>query len=276
MNSMQRVFVALLLLVVTQVSAWAQTGPMQSILQEHRDQILKSSRTTIGPAIDAVAASGLPQAQAVLEAWQAKDMWQRSEDGVFFRAEKSGDVYALYDLDTGALVAEAPKADLDQIKPNSGIRALIATALVQFQLSDPVRANWLAALTSIERNPTAEALAPLRASIKDETDALLLAKKTRLERLLTMAYDTDPQTRVAAIEEMSGDLDIDVRATLNPILATRLEVFSASIPETLNVKTRLEPGSDALGATAASTMLRPTNSSSMFIWGADPCCMSRT
>ena len=252
---MQRAFIAFLLLVALHLPAWAQTGPMQAILQDHRDAILKSSRTTIGPVIDAVAASGLPQAKAVLEAWQAKDMWLREADGLFFRAEKSGDVYALFDFDTDAQIGEAEKNDLKQIKPNSGIRALIATALVQFQLSDPVRANRLAALTSLERNPMAEALVPLRASINGETDPGLLTQKVRLERLLTMAYDPDPQARIAAIEEMSGESGLDVRATLNPILQTRLQVFQGEIPESVNVASGLKPGSDAFPRSAAYDLL---------------------
>ena len=252
---MHRVLFALFLLLVMHNPALAQTGPIQVILQDYREVILKSSRKTIGPAIEAVAASGVTRAQSVLEAWQAKDMWHRKSDGLFFRVEKGGSLYALYDLDTGALVGEAEKAELDQIKPNSGIRALIATALVQFQLSDPDPANRLAALASLERNPTADALAPLRASIAGETDAQILAAKMRLERLLTMAYDTDPADRVAAIEEMSGGSGLDVRATLNPILQTRVQVFTGEIPEGVNVKTRLVPGRDGFDATVAYDLL---------------------
>ena len=228
---------------------------MQAILQEHRDTIVNSSRKTIQPAIDAVAGSGLEQSQVVLEVWQAKDMWQRKADGLFFRAEKAESDYALFDLDTGLQVATAVKKDLKQIKPNRGIRALIATALVQFQLSDPDRDTRLAALTSLERDPTAFALAPLRASIADETDPEILAKKVRLERLLTMAHDPDPDARIAAIEEMSGGSGLDVRATLNPILQTQVQVFADGIPKDVNVATLLRPGSDALARTVAYDLL---------------------
>ncbi|MEX0350593.1 MAG: urea ABC transporter permease subunit UrtB [Paracoccaceae bacterium] len=237
-------------------AAWAQDGPMQTVLQEQRDVIVKSSRKTIAPAIDAVATSGLPQAQEVLEAWQGKNMWLRKEDERFFRAEKtdSGD-YALFDFDTGAQVGEAGKRDLKQIKPNSGIRAMIATALVQFQLSDPNAANRAAALQSLERDPSAAALDPLRASIAGEENATLKARKERLERLLTMAYDPDDAKRVAAIEEMSGDLGVDVRATLNPILQARVQVFEGDITDDLNVKSVLTPGSDALSLDEAYDLL---------------------
>jgi len=228
---------------------------MQVILQDHAEIIIKSSRKTIEPAIAAVAESGLPQAQAVLEAWQAKDMWVRRADGLFFRAEAAGGAYRLYDFDSGEMVGEAEKSAIDQIKPNSGIRALIATALVQFQLSDPNPANRSAALSSLERDPTADALAPLRKSIAGETDPALLARKTRLERLLTISFDTDEAARIAAIEEVSTDLGVDVRATLNRLVTTTTEVFETALPAGLNVAEVLVPGSDALSSEAAWAML---------------------
>ncbi len=242
--------------VLMATAALAQDAPMQSVLQDHRDVIVKSSRKTIAPAIDAVATSGLAQAQQVLEAWQAKNMWLRKEDDLFFRAEKAeSGLYALYDLDTGAQVGEAEKRDLKQIKPNSGIRAMLATALVQFQLSDPNAANRAAALQSLERDPSAAALEPLRASIPGEENTVLKARKERLERLLTMAYDPDDAARVTAIESMSDDLGVDVRATLNPILQARVQVFEGDIPEDLNVKAELIPGSEALSLDQAYELL---------------------
>ncbi len=63
---------------------------MQAILQAEAELIVQSSRKTIEPAIAAVATSGLRQAQDVLQAWQAKDMWMREADGLFFRAEQLG------------------------------------------------------------------------------------------------------------------------------------------------------------------------------------------
>ena len=231
-------------------------GPIQTILQTHLEAIEKSSRKTIGPAIDAVATSGLPQAQAVLEAWQAKDMWQRKSDGLFFRAEKAeGSAYTLIDFDTGEAAGTADKADIDQLKPNSGIRALIGTALVTFQLNDPSRAKRADALTSLERDANADLLVPLRASIEPEEDPGLKARKQRLERLLTISYDPDPEARIAAIGDMAGDTGLDVRGVLNPLVATTLEVFEGEPPEATNIARKLRPGSDALPREAAYAML---------------------
>lgn len=225
--------------------ALSQGAPMQDILQAHSALITKSSRTTISPAIAAISNSGLTQAQDILQAWQSKDIWQRRSDGLFFRAEETDSgSYQLFDPDTGKIIGEAAKSDLRQLKPNSGVRALIGTALVQFQLKDNDPARRLAALTSIERNPSSDSLLPLRASIDMEPDADLKAKKRRAERLLTIAYDTDEAARVAAIAEMSGDLGVDVRATLNPLLQTRTQVFAGVAPDGLNIARVLVPGKD--------------------------------
>ena len=242
---MIRFLVAALLMLAWLDPAPAQTGPMQAILQDHALLIEKSSRRTIGPAIDAVSDSGLARAQDVLQAWQAKDLWQREADGLFFIAQKiDAKTYRLIDVDTGADAGEAAKDEIDQIKPNSGIRALIGTALVRFQLLDPDRAIRSDALTSLERDPTADALIPLRGAIEGETDPDLRAKKIRLERLLTIAFDPVEAARIAAIEDMSGDLGVDVRATLNPLVVTTVRIFPGAAPDSANVARILRPGEE--------------------------------
>lgn len=236
---------------------------MQDILQDHSALITESSRMTIAPAIAAITDSGLSQAQNVLQVWPSKDIWQRTSDGLFFRAEKMGSgSYQLFDFDSGEAVGEASKDDLTQIKPNSGIRALIGSALVQFQLQDGDPVRRLAALTSIQRDPSSELLAPQRASIKSEPDADLKAQKRRAERLLMIAYDSEDGARVAAISEMSGDLGVDVRATLNPLLETRLQVFAGDATDGLNIARVLEPGEDitiqvAYDLLVAANLARP-------------------
>ena len=232
----------------------AQTTPVQDVLQSQRALIEKSSRRTIGPAIDVLVASELPQIQNVLEVWQGKQMWQRKEDGLFFAATKNDDgSYTLQDFEDGVDVGTAASTDLKQLKPNSGVRAMIATALVQFQLSDPDPAKRSDALDSIGRDPEVALLAPLRASIIGETNTDILARKMRLERLMTMAYDDDPARRVGAIFDMSGDLGVDFRATLNPILTTT-RVISETPPKA-NIAGELTVGSDVLPRAQAYALL---------------------
>ena len=81
----------------------------------------------------------------------------------------------------------------------------------------------------------------------------------RIERLLTIAHGTGVDERVAAIEEMSTDLGVDVRAALNPLTRTEVKVFADEIPDGLNVARRLSPGSDDLSRKEAYALLVATD-----------------
>ncbi|MVO17635.1 urea ABC transporter permease subunit UrtB [Zongyanglinia huanghaiensis] len=253
---MIRILIACLALM-----CWGQAGlaldlTLQEILQQNKKLVEKPSRKTIGPVIEEIAASNLSQVQGFLEAWGNKQVWQRRSDGLFFFGTAVAKrQYELTDPDSGESVGEFTKKDLKQLKPNSGVRALIATALVQFQLSDLDPVKRAEALQAMERAPTAKHLAPLRLSIENELDADLKARKSRLERLLTISFDPDTATRVAAIQSFEGDLGVDVRATLNPLVVTSVNITSGDLPTDENIARVIKPGSEDLSVPAAYDLL---------------------
>ena len=218
-----------------------------AIVAENRDMIEKPSRQTIGPVISAIAASGDPMADDILSAWVDKRLVIRKSDDAMLLALPEGDGFALTALD-GSAAGSAAKADLTELRPNAGVRGLIETALVQFTLSDPDPARRTAALTSIARDPTPEALEPLRASLATEEDPALKAQKERLERFLTLRFDTDPAARVTAIESLAGDISLDTRGALNPLVATTRAAFASDA--TGNVARALAVGRDLTEAEA--------------------------
>ena len=236
-------------------SAQQADAPIQQLLQEHSEILLKSSRRTIGPAVDALAGSGLPEAQVVLERWQNKEMWVNEDTGLFVFAEEiDRDTLRIFDFADGAEIGVVPDETFDQLKPNSGIRRMIGTALVQFQLSDPDPANRATALDAIERGAEESHLAALRASIPTEQDTTLLQRKERLERLLTIRFGETDEERIEAIRHFDGDLGVDVRAALNPLLAVRVET-AEDLPEAADIGRVLEPGTDALPRDEAYALL---------------------
>ena len=88
-RAVRHLVTSLCLIAALPVAAQDAEAPIQQILLEYGEIIAKSSRRTIGPAIDALAASGLPEAQVVLERWQAKEMWLNEETGLFVFAEET-------------------------------------------------------------------------------------------------------------------------------------------------------------------------------------------
>ncbi len=242
------------LLVIAPFGLRAQQvdAPIQQLLQTHADIIAKSSRKTIQPAIDALASSGLPEAQTVMQRWQDKDMWYAKDTTLFVFAEKAPDrMLRLFDVADGSEIGLAEAKAYKQLKPNSGIRGLIAAALVQFQLSDPDPRARATALAAIERDAEPSHLPALRAAIDNEDDAALKERKMRIERVLTIRFGEDDNERIAAIKAFAGDLGVDVRATLNPLVATRIEV-AETLPEGA---IEVAVGSEALSREAAYAQL---------------------
>lgn len=223
---MRYLVLAIALWLGTFVSAQAQD--LQGILQTHAAEIAKPSRRSVSVALDDLVASGLPQTTTFLEQWSDRNVWQRS-NGIFFIGQTQGDDLALTDVDTGAK-STASKAEFKQMKPNGGVRRVIGTALVQFQLSDPDLARRENAVASIARRPEAAQLAPLLASIDGEVDDTLKARKIQLANFMSARFADAKADRIAAIESLAKDTSVEARSVLNQILTTKTGV-SASEPK---------------------------------------------
>lgn len=225
------------------VSAQDQPQTLQSVLQANADEVAKPGRQSVGSLIDSLIASGLPGVATFLERWADKGVFLRNSDGQFYYATRSGDGYALTDVSSGEDLGTAPSDDMTEIRPNGGVRRVIGTALVQFQLSDPDIERRTSALDSIARRPEAEQLAPLRASIASETDPTLLARKEQLVGMLAASFAEDTGERVDAINALSDALSVEIRAVLNQILTTKPGV-ATSLPTDANIAMQLAVGDD--------------------------------
>ena len=224
--------------------ARAQDGvsPIQNLLQSHFKKLKRSSSKTIGPVIEAIRSSDQPEAKTVLEKWRAKELWYRkSDDLLVFVKTSDKKNYELIDIATGNVIASASKKQIKQIKPNSGVRALIDGALVFFRLSDEDEAVRLSALTSLNRDPKAVYLPIIQVAIVKENVPELKAKMERMERLLSVQFEADTPKRVAAIESFSDDMGIDVRAALNPLLSSKVKV-AMEAPTMLELARIIVPG----------------------------------
>ena len=261
---MRHVFLALIMLFGATLAASAQT--LQPILQSHVEEIASPSRNSVGVALDDLVASGLPQVIDFLEQWVEKNVWQ-SGDGTFFIAAETDNVLTLTDIDTGEQ-RTAPAEGFTQLKPNGGVRRVIGTALVQFQLSDPDLTRRETAVASIARRPEAAQMAPLLASIDGETDAALKTRKIQLANLLSARFAQTPTDRIAAIDSLATDTSVEVRAVLNQILSTSSGV-ALSEPDS-NTAAIIDPfiEPDVSYATLVEAGLAPARQTAAEIKGA--------
>lgn len=231
---------SLFLFAPTPARADLARADLASVLTENRALIEKASRQTIGTVIAAMVDAGDPAVPVVLQAWADRGFGLRKADGRFFLISESAGVYALRDPLTGQDAGQSPRTEIEVLRPNAGVRGLIAAALVQFQLTDPDANQRRAALAAIARDPATEQLDALRAAL-DDPDPAQAAQKARLERLLTIRFDPDSSARVAAISGFGADLGLDLRAALNPLIATR-QIIAQTPPPGANIRRELRPG----------------------------------
>jgi urea transport system permease protein len=235
--------------------ALAQTATLQAVLQSHQAEVADPSRAGVGVVLDDLIASGLPAVPEFLERWQEREVVVRAADGLFFYTEPGdGGAVTLIDVDTGQPAGTAATSEIAEIRPNGGVRREIASALVRFQLSDPDPARRSAALDAILRNPSADQIEPLRASIADDPDPAIRARKELSVTRLTARFGETPDERIAAIEALSDDLSVDSRAVLAQILATTGPV-AGPFDAGANIARTLEAGSDELPVAAAYALL---------------------
>ncbi|MEM9793745.1 MAG: urea ABC transporter permease subunit UrtB [Pseudomonadota bacterium] len=232
----------LALMMTLGIALPAASQDLQTALQTHAEEVAKPSRNSVGPVLDDLIALGTPGVATFLENWQSKGVWQRQSDGLFFIATEADKTLSLTDIDSGTQ-SEAPAAEFKQLKPNGGVRRVIGTALVQFQLMDPELSRRQTAVASIARRPSAAQLAPLLASIDAEADAALRVRKIQLGNFLSARFADAPEERIAAIDSLAADTSVEARAVLNRILDTEAQV-SESLPEDANIARILEPGQD--------------------------------
>ena len=250
------------LLACLTVAAFALPGrpaaqsatPLQDVLQTVQPQVANPSRASVPQVLAALLAADAPGTAAFLRAWAEREVYERPADGFFFYARETGARgLMLVDIDSGADVAEVTTREVNQIRPNAGVRREIGAALVSYELMHPDPARRMAALDNIARSPSADQIEPLTAARAVEQDARIAARMDRLLDLLNARFAEVPAIRIDAIEGLSGDISTEARRTLAQILQTRAE-FAEAIPEGTNVA-RIRRLGDDMTLVAAYTTL---------------------
>ncbi|MEL6953879.1 MAG: urea ABC transporter permease subunit UrtB [Pseudomonadota bacterium] len=222
----------------------ARAQGLQDLLQDNSDLVADASRRTVGEVLDVLATSGLPEVPLFLERWAAREVFQRDADGLFVYVEdEDADPLILIDITSGEVLGEAGSREVSQLRPNGGVRRVIASALVQFQLGAEDPQARLAALEAIDDNPDESHLPLIEERLELEEDPSVRAALDVLYPRLTIAFAEDDAARVAAIEALEGNISLAARATLNPLLTTTRDV-AAELPEDINLARVLEPGAD--------------------------------
>ena len=253
LNTVHRFIVAVLaglcLLVVSPaISPAIAKASLQDLVQTNAKLITKSSSKTVGPVLDQLQQYGGAEAERFLTDWQAKNLYFIKKTGQFVLADKAAKSadgkkqMLIRDAITGAEIGLVPAKSIKRIKPNSGVRSKIAATLVPFQLGNPDPAIRETTLTTLLRDIQPSHLAPLKAAIAKETVPRLKEQMEKAYVFGMLAHSTDDTEVEDAIRGLAGDLSLDVRAALTPMLASTVSV-ATTLPEGANLARVIIPGS---------------------------------
>ncbi|HYH20630.1 MAG TPA: urea ABC transporter permease subunit UrtB [Azospirillum sp.] len=167
-------------------------------------------------AADRLAATGDARALPVLQAMAEGTLFARKEDGKLVLGAVQGREVTMTDPLTGQVLGTAASRDLAKITVNNALRSALASAMGTLEIASPDPARRRAAVDSMARDSSPEAVARLRTALERETDPGVKAAMTQILARLSLAH-TDPVARLKAIQELSGTLTPEVRALVAPL-----------------------------------------------------------
>ena len=167
--------------------------------------------------VERLVAIGHPNTRQILAAWLEDRLYARPPGQtppvvIVATVDETGPV-SLLDPATMEAVATGPLAELTKIGTNNRVRRVLRTTSARFALSNPDRAVRLAAATEMVRALDPATVQLLRQHLGRERDA---AVRYEIETglALTDLNETDPSTRLAAIQTLSSRMRPEVRNRL--------------------------------------------------------------
>ena len=219
----------------------------EELLERNAKLIQKSSSKTVDPVLTEIQEFGGQMAAIFMQSWIEKKLYFVKDTGAFVLAEPAGKNEAGKKMMTvkGALdgkpLGKMLAKSLKQIKPNSGVRAKIASALVPIQISSDDIEIRKKGLIALSRDIMPSHLPPLKRAIEQEVDEDLKRAFQQTYIYGVISHSDDEAEVEAAIYSLKDSLSLDARAALNPLLTSQVRV-SKTQPEGQNIARIIIPG----------------------------------
>src|SRR5690606_30274021 len=160
-----------------------------------------------------LADSGHPNALAVLGDLLEGRLYTTRKDGRVVVAETAGEGYAIRDPATGEDLGRVGRRDVTRIGLNNQLRSSLRMLIAKLRLEEDNKSRRLAAIEEIGRSGDAEMIDVLaELAGREHDDKIKKAIETAIAVLRLDAEDAE--TRIAAIEAVSGNMSAHVRAKL--------------------------------------------------------------
>jgi len=190
------------LLLAFAAPAFAQTADAE--LTPLVDALAPGSFKDRETAIAALVATGDSRVVPLLQTLAEGDLYVGKADGKVVFITGSGATLGRVDPVTAAELGEVPKADVEKVKVNNGLRRVIRTAIGQLTLLSDDPATRRSAAQSILRDADPANLELLDSGISAETDPAILQVMQTARAVIILKTDASLEDKTAALPLVSA------------------------------------------------------------------------
>ena len=183
--------------------------------------IINSSSKTVGTFLEKINVYDQNTVSRFLNLWKNKQLFyiKKTKKIVLISKFENKTYYAI-DIFSNAKIGKMQKKDLKKIKPNSGVRAKISSALVNFQIFSDDTNKRINSINALEKKILPEHLKLLRKAYLLEVDDKLKIKINKLLQFAILQHGADDNEKINVLNELKNNISIEVRAILSKLLRT--------------------------------------------------------
>ena len=183
--------------------------------------IIKSSSKTVGTFLEKINVYDQNTVSRFLNLWKNKQLFyiKKTKKIVLISKFENKTYYAI-DIFSNAKIGKMQKKDFKKIKPNSGVRAKISSALVNFEIFSDDTNKRINSINALEKKILPEHLKLLRKAFLLEVDDKLKIKIKKLLQFAILQHGADDNEKINVLNELKNNISIEVRAILSKLLRT--------------------------------------------------------
>ncbi len=194
---------------------------LKNFINDNSSLIIKSSSKTVDKILKNLDGYEGEAVTRFLTLWKEKKLnYEKKTKKIILVLKNNSNSFDVLDIFLETKISQLPKKDFKKIKPNSGVRAKISSALVSFQIFSKDQEKRLNSIKTLEKKILPEHLSLLRNAVRFEKNKILMKRLQRLLQLAILQYSLSENEKIKILDELSGNTSIETRAALSKILRT--------------------------------------------------------
>ena len=224
---MKHVFNSFLLIFFLLISFSVHSNTtIQEFINSNYKLISKSSSKTVDPVLNDIKIFNQDDVKKFLILWKSKELSLIKDSNLIVYTEKNEDTIIAYDIFNNNEIGKFTKKQLKSIKPNSGVRSKIDSALVEYQILDEDINVRRESLQSLKRDIQKTHLKILRTAYENEIDNNFREEINKVLNFAILKFSKSEQEKLDVLSFFSNDTSLEVRASLNNLLNTSDILFT--------------------------------------------------